>query len=177
MTIRFNKWCRSITLRATLIFVTLALRLATLICLCVQSIDEKSRNGFLIFEILAHVVGLFLLGVSSFYWIESWPDETGVFEPVSYHCKCFYLLSLFLATGLFALSAMNIFDANSKTNLLDSVLIMQIPAILFVQIIGVDVYADRRTNNFVFDTLTLKITEKFSDAEPEYGMVQLTEIN
>jgi hypothetical protein len=168
-------WRRSLTLRSALLGAVVSLRATAFLCLCVRSIQEQSGNAALIVAVLNNLLLFFMLGVFLREWMHSWPTAVGGPRPMTKLGKGIYLAHMISAAqtaALVAMTATSVPELNSS--LIGVYMTLEFLSNSLAQFIAIDVFADRRTNEFVFGTpLTEKHAEKNSDEEFEANAARL----
>lgn len=108
-----------------------------------------------------------LVFVFAYLWARSWPDRRSFNAGTDHRLKCFFIVTSWIVS-LETMLAGAVLLCYSRFNGEPSALwylLLHCFALLALPMIGVDVYCDRRTNAFLFDTLTEKSQEKTSDNE------------
>jgi len=166
MTFHFNKWCRSITMRASLLVLIALMRISSFVCLSVRSIEERSANVRLVHSTMVEFITLGVLGLFLSDWSESWPNEDGSFTAIDLRGKWLFLIHSYACTwGLFVNAMNSVLESEANNELMMVTFFLQFAGSMLMQLVAVDVYSDRRTNDFIFGTLTTKSSEKNSDRE------------
>jgi hypothetical protein len=143
----------------------------------VRSIQEQSDNSALIVAVLSNLLLFFMLGVFLREWLHSWPTSTAVGgpRPMTTLGKGIYLAYMISAAQTAALVAMTATSVPELTSsLLGVYMTLEFLSNSLAQFIAIDVFAYRRTNEFVFGTpLAEKRAAKNSDEEFEVTAARL----
>ena len=153
--------------RVTGVCLLFLFKLMALVCISVKSINESSKNLFLIQSIVQTFLSLIVLGLFVNEWTDTWPSETGISKDMTVYGKWLYI----------------IFMISSKVALLSVALEANIASKLFAAEIGVflaleftlqtialfvarDVFSGRTNEGFLVEVSAKKHdAEKHSDAE------------
>ena len=161
-----SRWTRVFSLRVLLLCVFIGTKIASMAVTADLTLrfGDSKLVATMLYSMLATGISVY----SAVLWAKTWPGRAAFKIGVPQEWKQFFLLaSCVVSVETFFSGVIGLSTEFSSCSCALAQMILHGTVLISMQMIAVDVYCDRRTNTFLFDTVTAKSEEKASDGEDD----------